>query len=117
MCRSPEALVPGPAKSRRHADPPAGAFLTGLATADWPSLRYGTDALFFEIFDRIDPAGCWFAVVGALTANRIVLNACALRVYGSSRIPQNGGDTLYSRKRTLSSSGAPVPPATDPGTV
>ena len=38
--------VPGPAKRRRYADPPAGAFLTGLATADWPSLRCGTDALF-----------------------------------------------------------------------
>src|SRR5713226_9304648 len=38
--------VPGPAKRRRNADPPAGAFLTGLATADWPSLRCGTDALF-----------------------------------------------------------------------
>ena len=40
--------VPGPAKTfrRRYADPPAGAFLTGLATADWPPLRCGTDALF-----------------------------------------------------------------------
>ena len=38
--------VPGPAKRRRCADPPAGAFLTGLSTADWPSLRCGTDALF-----------------------------------------------------------------------
>jgi len=26
--------------------PSSGAFLTGLATADWPSLRCGTDALF-----------------------------------------------------------------------
>src|SRR5216684_3565768 len=46
LSRSPEALGPGPAKRRRYADPPAGAFLTGLATADWPSLRCGTDALF-----------------------------------------------------------------------
>src|SRR5216684_1810621 len=46
LSRSPEALGPGPAKRRRYADPPAGASLTGLATADWPSLRCGTDALF-----------------------------------------------------------------------
>jgi len=38
--------VPGPAKRRRYADPPAGAFLTGLATADWSPLRCDTEALF-----------------------------------------------------------------------
>jgi uncharacterized membrane protein len=33
-------------------------------------------------------------VQGTLTADRILLNARALGVYGSSPIPQNGGDTL-----------------------
>ena len=31
---------------------------------------------------------------GTLTADRILLNARALGVYGASPIPQNGGDTL-----------------------
>jgi uncharacterized membrane protein len=43
---------------------------------------------------RIDPAGCRVVLQGNLTANRILLNARALAVYGSSPIPQNGGDTL-----------------------
>jgi uncharacterized membrane protein len=43
---------------------------------------------------RIDPAGCRVVVQGTLTADRILLNARALGVYGSSPIPQNGGDTL-----------------------
>ena len=43
---------------------------------------------------RIDPAACRVAVQGTLTADRILLNAHALGLYGSSPIPQNGGDTL-----------------------
>jgi uncharacterized membrane protein len=43
---------------------------------------------------RIDPATCRVVVQGTLTADRILLNARALGVYGSSPIPQNGGDTL-----------------------
>jgi uncharacterized membrane protein len=43
---------------------------------------------------RIDPAACKVVVQGTLTADRILLNARALGVYGSSPIPQNGGDTL-----------------------
>jgi uncharacterized membrane protein len=43
---------------------------------------------------RIDPAACRVVVPGALTADRILLNARALGVYGSSPVPQNGGDTL-----------------------
>jgi uncharacterized membrane protein len=43
---------------------------------------------------RIDPAACHVVVQGKLTADRILLNAHALGVYGSSPIPQNGGDTL-----------------------
>jgi uncharacterized membrane protein len=43
---------------------------------------------------RIDPAACRVVVQGTLTADRILLNARALGVYGSSPIPQNGGDTL-----------------------
>ncbi len=43
---------------------------------------------------RIDPASCRVVVQGTLTADRILLNARALGVYGSSPIPQNGGDTL-----------------------
>ncbi|MBI5260193.1 MAG: DUF1036 domain-containing protein [Bradyrhizobium sp.] len=43
---------------------------------------------------RIDPAACRTVVQGTLTADRILLNARALGVYGSSPIPQNGGDTL-----------------------
>lgn len=43
---------------------------------------------------RIDPAGCRVVVQGTLTADRIMLNARALGVYGASPIPQNGGDML-----------------------
>jgi uncharacterized membrane protein len=43
---------------------------------------------------RIDPASCRVVLQGALSADRILLNARALPVYGSSPIPQNGGDTL-----------------------
>jgi uncharacterized membrane protein len=43
---------------------------------------------------RIDPAACRVVAQGTLTADRILPNARALGVYGSSPIPQNGGDTL-----------------------
>ena len=43
---------------------------------------------------RIDPAACRVVMQGALTADRILLNARALGVYGASPIPQNGSDTL-----------------------
>ncbi|WOH85182.1 DUF1036 domain-containing protein [Bradyrhizobium sp. BEA-2-5] len=43
---------------------------------------------------RIDPATCRVVVQGTLTADRILLNARALGVYGASPIPQNGTDTL-----------------------
>jgi uncharacterized membrane protein len=43
---------------------------------------------------RIDPATCRVVVQGTLTADRVLLNARALGVYGSSPIPQNGTDTL-----------------------
>jgi uncharacterized membrane protein len=43
---------------------------------------------------RIDPAACRVVAQGTLTADRILLHARALGVYGSSPIPQNGGDTL-----------------------
>src|SRR5258708_6910234 len=40
---------------------------------------------------RIDPATCRTVAQGTLTADRILLNARALGVYGSSPIPQSGG--------------------------
>ncbi|MCK1616843.1 DUF1036 domain-containing protein [Bradyrhizobium sp. 159] len=43
---------------------------------------------------RIDPATCRVVVQGMLTADRILLNARALGVYGASPIPQNGRDML-----------------------
>ncbi|MGY3428478.1 putative membrane protein [Bradyrhizobium sp. F1.13.4] len=43
---------------------------------------------------RIDPATCRVVVQGTLSADRILLNARALGVYGASPIPQNGSDTL-----------------------
>jgi hypothetical protein len=49
MCRSPEALALGLAVisfRRRYHCPSFVCLLTGLATADWPPLRCGTDALF-----------------------------------------------------------------------
>src|SRR3954462_1689494 len=43
---------------------------------------------------RIDPPACRVVLQGALTADRILLNARALGVYGASPIPQSGNDTL-----------------------
>ena len=43
---------------------------------------------------RIDPAMCRVVAQGTLAADRILLNARALGVYGSSPIPQNGSDAL-----------------------
>nr|WP_246557507.1 DUF1036 domain-containing protein [Bradyrhizobium liaoningense] len=43
---------------------------------------------------RIDPATCRVVVQGTLTADRILLNARALGLYGASPIPQNGRDML-----------------------
>ena len=43
---------------------------------------------------RLDPAACRVVVQGTLHADRVLLNARALGVYGSSPIPQNGTDTL-----------------------
>src|ERR1700674_1552454 len=43
---------------------------------------------------RIDPAACRVVAQGTLTADRILLNARALGVYGSSPIPQSGGGKL-----------------------
>ena len=40
------------------------------------------------------PAACRIVVQGTLNADRILLNARALPVYGASPIPQNGSDTL-----------------------
>ena len=41
---------------------------------------------------RIDPAACRVVAQGTLTADRILLNARALGVYGTSPVPQSGGD-------------------------
>ena len=43
---------------------------------------------------RIDPAMCHVVVQGTLAADRILLNARALPVYGASPLPQNGSDSL-----------------------
>ncbi len=43
---------------------------------------------------RLDPATCRVVAQGTLNADRILLNARALPVYGASPIPQNGSDTL-----------------------
>ena len=43
---------------------------------------------------RIDPAGCRVVAQGTLTADRILLHARALGLYGSSPTPQSGADTL-----------------------
>jgi uncharacterized membrane protein len=43
---------------------------------------------------RIDPAACRTVVQGTLAADRVLLNARALSLYGSSPIPQSGSDTL-----------------------
>jgi hypothetical protein len=50
LARTEVNLLAAPTSQLRTqilGDPPAGAFLTGLATADWPPLRCGADALFF----------------------------------------------------------------------
>jgi uncharacterized membrane protein len=43
---------------------------------------------------RIDPAACRVVLQGELTADRILLHARALSLYGASPMPQNGSDTL-----------------------
>jgi uncharacterized membrane protein len=43
---------------------------------------------------RINPAQCRVVAQGTLTADRILLHARALSVYGASPVPQNGSDTL-----------------------
>jgi len=43
---------------------------------------------------RIDPAACRVVVQGTLAADRILLHARVLGLYGASPIPQNGNDTL-----------------------
>jgi uncharacterized membrane protein len=43
---------------------------------------------------RIDPAMCRVVLPGPLTADRLLINARALGVYGASPIPQSGGDRL-----------------------
>jgi uncharacterized membrane protein len=43
---------------------------------------------------HIDPAACRIVAQGTLTAERVLLSARALGVYGSSPIPQNGSDML-----------------------
>jgi len=43
---------------------------------------------------RIDPAQCRTVAPGAITADRLLLNARALAVYGASPMPQNGSDML-----------------------
>ncbi len=47
---------------------------------------------------RIDPAACRVVLQGTLTADRILLHARALPLYGASPIPQNGSDTLCIAK-------------------
>jgi len=43
---------------------------------------------------RIDPAACRVVVQGTLAADRVLLHARVLGLYGASPIPQNGNDTL-----------------------
>lgn len=43
---------------------------------------------------RIDPAQCKVVLQGALKADRVMLHARALSVYGASPMPQNGTDQL-----------------------
>jgi len=43
---------------------------------------------------RIDPAQCRTVAPGAITADRLLLNARALSVYGASPMPQSGSDML-----------------------
>jgi len=43
---------------------------------------------------RIDPAACRIVAQGTITADRILLHARSLPVYGASPVPQNGSDNL-----------------------
>jgi uncharacterized membrane protein len=43
---------------------------------------------------KIEPAACRVVLQGQLTADRILLHARALSLYGASPIPQNGNDAL-----------------------
>ncbi|WP_406676991.1 DUF1036 domain-containing protein [Rhodopseudomonas infernalis] len=43
---------------------------------------------------KIDPAQCRVVLQGALTADRVMLHARSLPVYGASPVPQNGTDRL-----------------------
>lgn len=43
---------------------------------------------------RIDPAQCRIVAQGQLSADRLLLHARALAVYGASPAPQNGSDML-----------------------
>jgi uncharacterized membrane protein len=43
---------------------------------------------------RVDPAACRVVLQGQLTADRILLHARALSLYGASPMPQSGSDTL-----------------------
>jgi uncharacterized membrane protein len=43
---------------------------------------------------RIDPSACRVVVQGTLAADRVLLHARVLGLYGASPIPQNGNDTL-----------------------
>ncbi len=43
---------------------------------------------------RIDPAQCRVVLQGAISADRVLLHARALPVYGASPVPQNGTDPL-----------------------
>jgi uncharacterized membrane protein len=43
---------------------------------------------------RIDPATCRVVAQGTVTADRILLHARSLPVYGASPVPQNGSDNL-----------------------
>ncbi len=46
---------------------------------------------------RIDPAQCRVVVQGTLTADRILLHARALSIYGASPVAQNGTDNAVHR--------------------
>jgi uncharacterized membrane protein len=77
---------------------------------------------------RIDPAQCRTVAPGAITADRLLLNARALSVYGASPVPQNGADMLCTSQgnfviaaaRDCRGGQSPVPftevkPSTDDG--
>ena len=66
---------------------------------------------------RIDPAACRVVAQGTLTADRILLNARALGVYGSSPV-QSGNDTLcIAPDNFVDCRGPSVPRRADPGAV